>query len=62
MSLISCLFFFGHLGRLRDGLQGHFVAELGDLADQPLDLRFGLALVEIVDAEVLVGNAVVEVW
>ena len=41
-------------------MQGCFEAELGDLSDEPLDLGLGLALVEVVDAEVLVGNAVLE--
>src|SRR6202007_915934 len=46
--------------RFRDRLQGRFEAELGDLSDEPLDLGLGLALVEVVDAEVLMGNAVLE--
>ena len=65
IDIIPFLFAFQHASgtasrRFRDGLQGRFEAELGDLGDQPLDLGLGLALVEIVDAEVLVGNAVLE--
>src|SRR5271166_500437 len=41
-------------------LDGHFVAELGDLADEAPDFRFGESAVEIIGAEVLVGGSVAE--
>src|SRR6202042_2674035 len=47
-------------GRFREGFEGRFEAELGDLSDETLDLRLGLALFEIIDAQILVGNAVLE--
>jgi hypothetical protein len=45
---------------LDDGLKSDFVAELGDLADQPLDLDVGRPLVEILGAEILVRGAVLQ--